>query len=37
MATPTPKPQMEVIPPEVLERIAQICRGIDEHKAEVHV
>lgn len=35
MAKPTPRPQMEVIPPEVLERIAQIRRGIDEHKAEI--
>jgi len=35
MDKPTPRPQMEVIPPEVLERIAQIRRGIDERKAEI--
>ncbi len=35
MAKPTPKPQMEVIPPEVLERIGQIRRSIDEHEAEI--
>ena len=35
MAKPTPKPQMEVIPPEVLQRIDQIRRSIAEHKAEI--
>ena len=35
MAKPTPKPQMEVIPPEVLKRIDQIRHSIDEHKAEI--